>query len=143
MTSSLYWKQWEIKLLGKYPDAETVRRTGRGVSAVINKRKRLQIPIFDPKVKRWQKWELKLLGKHPDAEVAGRTALTVSNKRRKPRIVLVNSPEMIFLHCRELVQPVAAKQWFAYKPKSDFKSWRHRPIKPSIKIRSRRISEIK
>ena len=93
LTASYYWKPWEIDLLGKHPDAETARRIGRGVPTVINKRKRLHIPIFDTKVRRWQKWELRLLGKHPDVEVArrtGRAYLAIASKRRKLRITLAH-----------------------------------------------------
>ena len=93
LKSPFFWKRWEIRLLGKHPDAEAARRTGRKVAAVMQKRKKLHIPCFDPKVKKWQKWELKLLGKHPDEEVArrtGRNFLAVSHKRRKLRVTLAN-----------------------------------------------------
>jgi len=94
LTASCFWQKWEIDLLGKHPDKETARRIGRSMSGVVEKRKRLHIPIFNG-LKDWQEWELKLLGNAPDVEVArrtGRTALAVSSKRRKLRIVLVNGP---------------------------------------------------
>jgi hypothetical protein len=94
LTASCFWQKWEIDLLGKHPDKETARRIGRSVSGVVEKRRRLHIPVFNG-LKDWQEWELNLLGKYPDAEVArrtGRSALAVSSKRRKLRIVLVNGP---------------------------------------------------
>jgi hypothetical protein len=94
LSASCFWQRWEIYFLGKHPDKETARRTGRSVGAVLSKRVALHIPVFNG-LKDWREWELKLLGKIPDEEVVrrtGRTSLAVRNKRKKLRIVQANSP---------------------------------------------------
>jgi len=95
LTASCFWQKWEIELLGKTPDKETARLTGRPVGGVMEKRKGLHIPVFNGQ-KDWAVWELKLLGKIPDTEVArrtGRTALAARSKRKNLHIVLVNGTQ--------------------------------------------------
>ncbi len=43
------WPKWQEKLLGKLPDAEVARRTGRTVAAVWSRRQRLRIPSLSGK----------------------------------------------------------------------------------------------
>ncbi len=78
---SKWWEKWEIELLGKHSDEEVARQTGRLVSAVNKKRRKLRILMHNGPVKRWNDWDRNLLGKCPDKEVAGRTGRTVEAVR--------------------------------------------------------------
>jgi hypothetical protein len=71
------WEKWEFELLGKYPDQEVARRTGRRVSAINFKRRALRIRMYNSPVKRWKDWDRKLLGKCSDDELAERTGRSV------------------------------------------------------------------
>jgi hypothetical protein len=76
------WTKAELRLLGKLPDAEVAKRTGRGANAVRVKPTKLGIP--NPSGPGWTAEELDLLGTAPDAEVAariGRTEGAVTLKR--------------------------------------------------------------
>jgi hypothetical protein len=70
------WWEGELALLGKLPDAEVARQTGRTRDAVRQKRQELRLPNPDGGRPGWTEEELSLLGTLPDAEVARRTART-------------------------------------------------------------------
>ena len=65
------WKPSEIELLGKRPDRDVARETGRTHAAVKRMRKLLHIPSATP-VRFWTPEENRLLGTLPDAELARR-----------------------------------------------------------------------
>jgi hypothetical protein len=71
------WKPGELKLLGKLPDAEVARRTGRSVAAVRSKRGKLRLP--NPESPAWTADEIALFGKLPNAEIARRTGRSLSS----------------------------------------------------------------
>jgi hypothetical protein len=76
------WTPEETRLLGKLPDAEVTRRTGRTVEAVRIKREKMGLP--NPESRAWTPQELSHLGTATDAKVAdrlGRTASAVAQKR--------------------------------------------------------------
>jgi hypothetical protein len=56
--------------LGCVLDEEVARRTGRSLSAVMNRRYALGIPTANPEFRRWTSAEEKVLGTKPDREVA-------------------------------------------------------------------------
>ncbi len=76
------WTSAQLKLLGKFPDDEVARRTGRTVNAVRIERERQGIP--NPESRGWTAEEIAQLGTGTDAEVAariGRTPSAVVQKR--------------------------------------------------------------
>ncbi len=75
------WKPAELRLLGKLPDAEVARRTGRTVEAVRSKRAKLKLP--NPESPAWTPDELALFGKLPNAEIARRTGRSLSSVASK------------------------------------------------------------
>jgi hypothetical protein len=84
LQASRIWQRWELKLLGRYTDAETARKTGRTRSSVFHKRHRLGIAVM-PELRPWTAQELSLLGNVPDREIAtrtGRAYKTVHQRRR-------------------------------------------------------------
>lgn len=83
-SSSNGWQKWELALLGKCSDRDAARQTGRTLKAIISRRRKLRIQMFNSGVQRWQKWEKDLLGKISDQELAdrtGRKATAVQNMR--------------------------------------------------------------
>jgi hypothetical protein len=66
------WTAETLAWLGKIPDKEIARRTGRHYSNVSGKRRSLGIPNRAGQVRYWTKSEDALLGKISDAEVAKR-----------------------------------------------------------------------
>jgi hypothetical protein len=92
------WTKSEIALVGKLPDKEVARRTGRTLYAVQTRRNRLKLPnALGARIK-WLPGEVRLLGTAPDKEIArrlGRPVLSVKRKRlalgvaakRKSRLV--------------------------------------------------------
>jgi len=77
------WKAREVRLLGRLPDAEVARRTGRDADAVRVKRQSLGIP--NPQSPAWTADEMAQLGTDRDSAVAaaiGRTVASVRWKRR-------------------------------------------------------------
>jgi hypothetical protein len=76
------WTKAERALLGKLPDAQVARRTGRTAAAVRVKRVELVLP--NPETLAWTAEEIALLGTTADAEIAertGRTRSAVSSQR--------------------------------------------------------------
>lgn len=87
LRAAKFWQQWEIELLGKVPDAEVAKRTGRTRSAIQVKREKLRILYM--RMRDWPENELRLLGKHSDREVARmtqRTLTAVQSKRQDLRL---------------------------------------------------------
>ncbi len=83
------WCGEELALLGKLPDAEVARQTGRSKEGVRQKREELGIANPEGGKPGWAEGELALLGKLPDAEVArltGRSERAATQKRHKLRI---------------------------------------------------------
>lgn len=77
-----FWQRWEIELLlGKVPDAEVARRTGRTRGAIQVKREKLRI-LYVP-MRDWPENELRLLGKYSDREVARMTQRTLASVQSK------------------------------------------------------------
>ena len=83
LKSNRRWQDWEIELLGKVPDREAVRRTGRTLSAVSTKRVELQIPAIRTRQLPWTPEQIALLGKLPDKEAARLIGCYYSNVARK------------------------------------------------------------
>jgi hypothetical protein len=94
-----HWQKWELALLGKCPDQELARRTGRTVKAIEQHRKRFHIKMFNSPVQRWQKWERDLLGKISDQNFARRTGRKVTAVRNTRSIFGVKR------HGGRLIQP--------------------------------------
>jgi hypothetical protein len=81
------WQARELRLLGKLPDEEVARRTGRSAGAA--RRKREALGIVNPASRTWTPEELALLAAAGDAEVArrkGRTPWAVNMKRKALRV---------------------------------------------------------
>jgi len=82
-----YWQKWEVELVGKFSDAEVVRRTGRAYSSVQSKREKMGILYM--RQRDWTENEISLLGKFSDREVARmtqRTWVAVQTKRHRLKI---------------------------------------------------------
>jgi hypothetical protein len=78
------WTKRQLAMLGKMPDKEVARRTGRTVGAVRQMREELGIP--NPAGNRWRPEDIALLGTMPDREAArrlGRSLQSVTQKRIK------------------------------------------------------------
>ncbi|MBI1178465.1 hypothetical protein GC207_13605 [bacterium] len=87
-----YWQKWETALLGKVPDAEVARRTGRTYSAVQSQR--VKQGILYVRQRDWTPDEIGLLGKYPDREVARMTRRTlagVQTRRQDLKLPSVSS----------------------------------------------------
>ncbi len=74
LRASNLWQEWEIKFLGKIPDKEVARRTGRKIEAVGIKRRNLgrnyyKLPNVSPG-RKWSKEDLALLGTAMDSVIA-------------------------------------------------------------------------
>ena len=80
------WTAREIKLLGRYFDAELARRLRRNINDVRQQRLLLHIPSIRPaKSRKWTPAQDKLLGTRPDREIAkrlNRKTWNVSWRRR-------------------------------------------------------------
>ena len=76
-------------MLGKIPDEEIARRTGRPIGSVSEKRRQLGLPKPNSQRKYWSAEEIRLLGTAPDKEIAqrlGRSAGSVKGQRFTLRI---------------------------------------------------------
>jgi hypothetical protein len=83
------WSPAELKMLGKVPDKEIVRRTGRSLHAVTQYRERRHIPVAGAaqRLRPWTPQEEALLGTGPDAEVARQLKRSYNSvKRRRHRL---------------------------------------------------------
>src|SRR5260221_4627031 len=86
LSASNKWQEWELALLGRLPDREVVKRTGRSRGAVESKRREsgfLTRAAPDPP---WTPDEIALLGKLPDKEIGrrlGRDKRSVHGKRNQ------------------------------------------------------------
>jgi hypothetical protein len=81
--SNRYWQEWEIEVLGKFPDREAAQKTGRTLLAVSTKRVELKIPAIRTRQLPWTSEQIALLGELPDDEVARRIGCTYGNVSRK------------------------------------------------------------
>src|SRR6266853_6268585 len=71
LKASNLWQEWEIRLLGRLPDRDVARRTGRTCRAAASKRRQLGFLRRPPRsAAPWTPEHLRLLGKFPDKEVA-------------------------------------------------------------------------
>ena len=78
------WTAEEKAMLGKIPDEEIARRTGRPIGSVSNKRQQQRLPKPNAQRKYWSEEEIRLLGTAPDKEIAqrlGRSAGRVKGQR--------------------------------------------------------------
>ena len=74
------WTAREIRLLGRYNDAELSRRLRRTHNDVRFQRLSLHIPSLRPlRMKRWTRTEEKLLARFPDKELARRFGRSVAS----------------------------------------------------------------
>jgi hypothetical protein len=83
LKSNRRWQAWEIELLGKMPDREACRKTGRTLSALSTKRVELKIPAIRTHQLPWTPEQVALLGKLPDKEAARIIGCYYSNVARK------------------------------------------------------------
>lgn len=70
-----FWQKWQDALLGRMPDAEAARKTGRSAIAVRKRRLILGIPCLralPQNSRRWTEEEIQLLGTMTDSELARR-----------------------------------------------------------------------
>jgi hypothetical protein len=68
------WTKEEDALLGKEPDSEVARVTGRPYKSVLSRRTHVKIPYLNPRYRPWTKLELSLLSSGAmNAEIAKRT----------------------------------------------------------------------
>src|SRR3989442_1088424 len=77
------WQEWELELLGKMPDRDAARETGRTLSAISSRRVELKIPAIRTRELPWTPEQIALLGKLPDKEAARLIGCYYSNVARK------------------------------------------------------------
>jgi len=83
-TTPRAWTAAELSLLGKMPDAEVARRTGRRFSVVWAKRRELGLAQLHVIYRKWHPAEDRLVGTAPDSVIAkrlGRTVMAVKSRR--------------------------------------------------------------
>jgi DNA-binding CsgD family transcriptional regulator len=79
------WTASDIALLGKLPDDEVARLTGRRVGAITTQRWKLGIANCNSKKRDWTAKEDSLLGKLSDKEIASRLNRSPESVRRRRR----------------------------------------------------------